>query len=122
MALSAVEKLPLPSKKSSADWSVGIKLSFVTDPHAAFGAWQGCEVVGGGMNYDAIDRAIAGGVAGNAIAGGVTVANIPRFTGVADSRYESTFRLMLQNSLYLAYSNSEICHSYLYSATPIGVA
>lgn len=38
--------------------------------------------------------------------------------GVADSRYESTFRLMLQNSLYLAYRNSEIFHSYLYSATP----
>jgi len=56
MALPAVEKLSLPSKKSSADWSVGIKLSFVTDPHAAFGAWQGCEVVGGGMNYDAIVR------------------------------------------------------------------
>jgi dephospho-CoA kinase len=28
----------------------------VCDPHAAFGAWQGCEVVGGGMNYDAIVR------------------------------------------------------------------
>jgi hypothetical protein len=27
----------------------------VCDPHAAYGAWQGCEVVGGGMNYDAID-------------------------------------------------------------------
>ena len=27
----------------------------VCDPHAAFGAWQGCEVVGGGMNYAAID-------------------------------------------------------------------
>jgi len=58
MALPAVEKLPLLSKKSSADRSVGIKLSFVTDPHAAFGAWQGCEVVGGGMNYDANDRSL----------------------------------------------------------------
>jgi hypothetical protein len=58
MELPAVEKLPLPSKKSSADWSVGIKLSFVTDPHAAFGAWQRCEVVGGGMNYDANDRSL----------------------------------------------------------------
>jgi hypothetical protein len=58
MALPAVEKLPLPSKKSSADWSVGIKLLFVTDPHATFGAWQGCEVVGGGMNYDANDRSL----------------------------------------------------------------
>ena len=38
--------------------------------------------------------------------------------GVADSRYESTFRLMLQNSPYLAYSHSEILNSYLYSATP----
>ena len=38
--------------------------------------------------------------------------------GVADSGYESTFRLMLQNSPDLAYSNSEIFHSYLYSATP----
>jgi hypothetical protein len=46
MALPAVEKLPLPSKKLSADWSVGIKLSFVTDPHVAFGAWQGCNDVG----------------------------------------------------------------------------
>ena len=27
----------------------------VCDPHAAYGAWQGCEVVGGGMNYAAID-------------------------------------------------------------------
>jgi hypothetical protein len=27
----------------------------VCDPHAAFGAWQGCEVVGGGMDYAAID-------------------------------------------------------------------
>jgi len=38
--------------------------------------------------------------------------------GVADSRYESTFCLMLQNSPYLAYSHSEILNSYLYSATP----
>lgn len=27
----------------------------VLDPHAAFGQWEGCEVVGGGMNYAAID-------------------------------------------------------------------
>src|SRR4028119_611426 len=27
----------------------------VCDPHAAFGAWAGCEVVGGGMNYAAHD-------------------------------------------------------------------
>jgi hypothetical protein len=27
----------------------------VCDPHAAYGAWAGCEVVGGGMNYAAID-------------------------------------------------------------------
>jgi hypothetical protein len=58
MALPALEKLLLPSKKLSADWSVGIKLLFVTDPHAAFGAWQGCEVVGGGMNYDANDGSL----------------------------------------------------------------
>ena len=23
----------------------------ICDPHAAYGAWAGCEVVGGGMNY-----------------------------------------------------------------------
>lgn len=28
----------------------------VLDPHAAYGAWKGCEIVGGGMNYEAIDR------------------------------------------------------------------
>ncbi len=27
----------------------------VCDPHAAYGAWVGCEVVGGGMDYKAID-------------------------------------------------------------------
>src|SRR4028118_2308319 len=27
----------------------------ICDPHAAYGAWAGCEVVGGGMNYAAID-------------------------------------------------------------------
>ena len=27
----------------------------VLDPHAAFGQWEGCEVIGGGMNYAAID-------------------------------------------------------------------
>jgi len=27
----------------------------VCDPHAAYGAWAGCSVVGGGMNYAAID-------------------------------------------------------------------
>lgn len=27
----------------------------VLDPHAAYGAWKGCEVVGGGMSYAAID-------------------------------------------------------------------
>jgi len=43
-----------------------------------------------------------------------------RFTvdGVADSWYESTFRLMLQNSLYLASSHFENLNSYPYSATP----
>lgn len=30
----------------------------VLDPHAAFGQWEGCEVVGGGMNYAAIDAKI----------------------------------------------------------------
>lgn len=25
------------------------------DPHAAYGAWSGCEVIGGGMDYEAID-------------------------------------------------------------------
>jgi len=28
----------------------------VLDPHAAYGAWQGCEVYGSGMNYAAIDE------------------------------------------------------------------
>jgi hypothetical protein len=27
----------------------------ICDPHAAYGAWAGCEVVGGGMDYAAID-------------------------------------------------------------------
>jgi hypothetical protein len=27
----------------------------ICDPHAAYGAWAGCSVVGGGMNYAAID-------------------------------------------------------------------
>jgi hypothetical protein len=31
----------------------------VLDPHSAYGAWQGCEVVGGGMNYAAIDEKLA---------------------------------------------------------------
>jgi len=31
----------------------------VLDPHAAYGAWQGCEVIGGGMNYEAIDTKLA---------------------------------------------------------------
>jgi len=31
----------------------------VLDPHAAYGAWQGCEVVGGGMDYAAIDAKLA---------------------------------------------------------------
>lgn len=31
----------------------------VLDPHAAYGAWQGCEVIGGGMDYPAIDAKLA---------------------------------------------------------------
>jgi len=31
----------------------------VLDPHAAYGAWQGCEVIGGGMNHEAIDVKLA---------------------------------------------------------------
>jgi hypothetical protein len=31
----------------------------VLDPHAAYGAWQGCEVIGGGMDYGAIDTKLA---------------------------------------------------------------
>ena len=27
----------------------------VLDPHAAYGAWQGCKIIGGGMDYKAID-------------------------------------------------------------------
>lgn len=29
--------------------------AIVLDPHAAYGAWSGCEVIGGGMDYEAID-------------------------------------------------------------------
>jgi len=28
----------------------------VLDPHAAYGAWKGCEIIGGGMNYEAIEQ------------------------------------------------------------------
>jgi hypothetical protein len=31
----------------------------VLDPHAAYGAWDGCEVIGGGMDYGAIDAKLA---------------------------------------------------------------
>jgi len=31
----------------------------VLDPHAAYGAWQGCEVIGGGMDYAGIDAKLA---------------------------------------------------------------
>ena len=31
----------------------------VLDPHAAYGAWQGCDVIGGGMDYAAIDAKLA---------------------------------------------------------------
>ncbi|MEG4280999.1 hypothetical protein QUA62_26590 [Microcoleus sp. MON1_C1] len=31
----------------------------VLDPHAAYGAWQGCEVIGGGMDYAGIDKKLA---------------------------------------------------------------
>jgi len=31
----------------------------VLDPHAAYGAWQGCQVIGGGMDYPAIDAKLA---------------------------------------------------------------
>lgn len=31
----------------------------VLDPHAAYGAWDGCEVIGGGMDYAAIDAKLA---------------------------------------------------------------
>ena len=37
-------------KRSSAGHQV-----VVLDPHAAYGAWSGCEVIGGGMDYAAID-------------------------------------------------------------------
>jgi hypothetical protein len=29
------------------------------DPHAGYGSWQGCEVIGAGMNYEAIDAQLA---------------------------------------------------------------
>jgi len=31
----------------------------VLDPHAAYGSWEGCEIIGGGMNYDAINAKLA---------------------------------------------------------------
>jgi len=34
-------------------------LVIVCDPHAAYGAWEGCEVIGAGMDYEAIDAKLA---------------------------------------------------------------
>ena len=55
---------PGSGKTTFADKEVGKRLAAghkitVLDPHAAYGAWQGCEVIGGGMNYDAINAKLA---------------------------------------------------------------
>jgi len=55
---------PGSGKTHFAEQEVGKRLAVghrvvVLDPHAAYGAWQGCEVIGGGMNYPAIDAKLA---------------------------------------------------------------
>lgn len=55
---------PGSGKTHFAEQEVGKRLAaghrvIVLDPHAAYGAWQGCEVIGGGMNYLAIDAKLA---------------------------------------------------------------
>jgi hypothetical protein len=55
---------PGSGKTHFAEQEVGKRLAaghrvIVLDPHAAYGAWQGCEVIGGGMDYPAIDAKLA---------------------------------------------------------------
>jgi hypothetical protein len=55
---------PGSGKTYFAEQEVGKRLAVghrvvVLDPHAAYGAWQGCEVYGGGMDYAAIDAKLA---------------------------------------------------------------
>jgi hypothetical protein len=47
------------AKRLIADRSAAGHRVKVLDPHMAAGAWDGCETVGGGMDYEAIDRALA---------------------------------------------------------------
>lgn len=56
--------VPGSGKTFFSEQEVGRRLAaghrvVVLDPHAAYGAWQGCEVIGGGMNYAAIDAKLA---------------------------------------------------------------
>lgn len=55
---------PGSGKTHFAEQEVGKRLAaghrvVVLDPHAAYGAWKGCEVYGGGMDYAAIDVKLA---------------------------------------------------------------
>jgi len=55
---------PGSGKTHFSEQEVGKRLAaghrvVVLDPHAAYGAWQGCEVIGGGMDYPAIDAKLA---------------------------------------------------------------
>lgn len=52
--------VPGTGKTTLAQNEIQKRLSFgheviALDPHAAYGAWQGCEIIGGGMDYAAID-------------------------------------------------------------------
>lgn len=55
---------PGSGKTHFAEQEVGKRLAaghrvVVLDPHAAYGAWKGCEVYGGGMDYAGIDAKLA---------------------------------------------------------------
>jgi hypothetical protein len=55
---------PGSGKTFFSEQEVGKRLAaghrvIVLDPHAAYGAWQGCEVIGGGMDYAGIDAKLA---------------------------------------------------------------
>jgi hypothetical protein len=55
---------PGSGKTHFSEQEVGKRLAaghrvVVLDPHAAYGAWQGCEVYGGGMDYAGIDAKLA---------------------------------------------------------------
>ncbi len=52
--------IPGAGKTTFVEEEVGKRLELgheviVLDPHAAYGQWRNCEIVGGGMNYTAID-------------------------------------------------------------------